>query len=394
MTGGRGIRLFSVFNIRVTLDYSWFIVFFLFAWSLAYNYYPYAVPGSSRAAYVFMGTVSSLLLFVCVLVHELAHSVTANRLGLDIREITLFIFGGVAKMSGEPEEPGTEFLVAIAGPIASLALAVLFWALEWAVASVLYIGVYTPSLVEVLSFLGTINFVLLVFNLIPGFPLDGGRVLRAAWWWKTGNIRGATLAASRVGRAFAWLLIVSGAYQILKGSFIGGLWSVLIGVFLHKAALGSYRQLAQKLNLEGILVGHVMEREVITVEQGVTLAEAVQRCFIPYRFPSFPVVDKDGDKDGDGNAVVGMLDAAHVKGVGEASWASTIVRDVMEPISPGAVLAPDQTMMDAYRKMSSARRWSLLVIEGGAGGRLVGIITRRHIEEAFTSARGGGRSST
>jgi Zn-dependent protease len=317
-----------------------------------------------------------LVLFACVLVHELAHSVTANRLGLDIKEITLFIFGGVAKMSGEPENPRTEFLVAIAGPLASLALAALFWTLEWAVASVYY----APPLVEVLSFLGTINFVLLVFNLIPGFPLDGGRVLRAAWWWKTGDIKGATLAASRVGRGFAWFLILTGVFQLLQGSVTGGLWSVLIGVFLRQAAIGSYRQLLLKLNLDGIRVGDVMERVVITTRSGATLAEAVQRCFIPYRFSSLPVVDGDG-------AVVGMLEAGDVKRVGEERWGATPVEEVMIGLPTEAVLAPVDTMMDAYTKMSSTGLWSLPVIEGG---RLVGIVTKRHVAEAVESARSTG----
>ncbi|MEE9614967.1 MAG: site-2 protease family protein [Thermodesulfobacteriota bacterium] len=364
MLTGRGIRLFKVLGIRISVDYTWFIVFALFAWSLSNHYFPSSVPGLDPRTYLAMGVVSSLLLFVCILIHELAHSYVANRLGLDIREITLFIFGGVARMTREPEEATAELKIAIAGPLASLALAAVFRGLEVASGTLTAL----PVLTAVLGFLATVNVVLLVFNMIPGFPLDGGRVLRALWWATTGDIRRATRAASLIGKGFALFLIVGGFVQLLKGNFVGGIWFVLIGVFLRQAAESSYQQLIIKMTFEGLRIGEIMTKEVVTLEEDVPLSMVVEKYFFNYHFVSFPVV-REG-------RVVGLLTLNDVRGVEKERWGETLVRDVMEGLTPEMVLSPDDNALKAISKMTGEGTGRFPVLRGE---KLVGILTRRDI---------------
>jgi Zn-dependent protease/predicted transcriptional regulator len=356
-----GIRLFKVLGIRISIDYTWFIVFFLFAWSLAYGYFPQRAPGLAPPSYILMGAVSSFLLFVCVLIHELAHSYTANRLGLDIREITLFIFGGVAHLTKEPEDAKTELKIAVAGPLASLFLAGFFYLLKEAAPAIRGVS-------DVLGFLAFINLVLLVFNMIPGFPLDGGRVLRALWWGRTGDIKKATRLASQIGKAFAVFLIVFGFLQIVSGAFIQGLWAILIGAFLQHAAESSYRQLLMKLSLEGVTVGDIMTKTVVTVEDSITLEKAVRDYFFNYHFMSFPAVCE--------GAVVGLITLNHVRTTPREKWPATLVRDVMERITPDMTLAPATSALHALSKMAVEGRGRYTVFEKG---KLVGILSRRDV---------------
>ena len=281
----KGIKLFKVLGIQVSLDYTWFIVLVLFSWSLAYGYFPMKNPGFGTGTYLAMGIISALMLFACVLVHELSHSYTANRLGMDIHEITLFIFGGVARLTKEPEDGATELKIAIAGPVASLVLAALFYGASRAIDPETY-----PLLKSVLSYLAFINFMLLAFNMIPGFPLDGGRVFRAIWWMKTGDIDRATKIASSIGKGFAVFLIAMGLIQIFMGNFVGGLWFVFIGVFVQQAAEGGYQQIVIKKALEGLKVKDLMSKPVITVEGSMSISEAVEEFFFKFHHAAFPVM--------------------------------------------------------------------------------------------------------
>ena len=257
----KGFKLFKVIGIQISLDYTWFIIFALVAWTLSQGYFPSVVPGLAMWIYIAMGVVSSLLLFASILLHELSHSYVANRLGMDIRGITLFIFGGIAELSREPDDPRMELKIAIAGPIASGVLAILFWLIkEGLTAMALF-----PLVASVCSYLVIINIVVVIFNMIPGFPLDGGRVLRAIWWMKSGDLQRATMVAGRVGKGFALFLIFFGILQTFTGNIIGGLWMVFIGIFLQQAAESGYREVLIRNSLSGIRVGDVMTREVVTV---------------------------------------------------------------------------------------------------------------------------------
>ena len=361
----RPINLFKILGIRISIDYTWFIVFVLFAWSLAYGYYPANIPNLSLSTYIVMGVISSLSLFICVLIHELSHSYTSNRLGLDIKEITLFIFGGMAKLTREPDRAMDELKIAAAGPLASLALAVFFYFLR----NLIDRAYNFPPLSAVIGFLAYINLALLVFNMIPGFPLDGGRVLRAVWWARTGDVKKATRVASQIGKGFAIFLIVYGFFQIISGFFIGGLWALLIGTFLQQAAEGSYRQLLMKLSLEGVRVEDIMSKTVVTMEDGISLSDAIEKYFFKYHFVSFPVTS--------GGRVVGLIALNNIRETEKEKWHTTAVRDVMEKISPERVLHPGDNVLHALSKMLSEGVGRFPVID--VGGSLAGILSRRDI---------------
>ncbi len=364
----KGIRLFKIFGIQISLDYTWFIVFVLFAWSLAFGYFPFHYPGLGRPTYLSMGFISSLLLFTCVLIHEISHSWVANRLGLDIHGITLFIFGGVAELTKEPDSPSMELKIAIAGPAASAALAVFFYLISKAIPT----GAY-PVAYAVISYLAMINAVLLVFNMIPGFPLDGGRVLRALWWMKTGDLQGATRAASRAGKGFAMFLIISGLLQIAIGNFTGGLWSVFIGFFLQSAAERGYQELIIKRALEGVRVRDVMSTNVITLDEGITIADAVENYFFARHHTAFPATS--------GKRVTGILSLRHVRELNKDAWGTTPVKNLMARLGPEDILAPEENALVALTRLSASAAGRCPVLD--AAGELKGIVSKSDILRAL-----------
>lgn len=360
----RGFHLFKISGIQISVDYTWFIVFMLFSWSLGFGYFPLHYPGLGRASYLVMGVVSSLLLFVCVLIHELSHSVASNRLGLRIHGITLFIFGGVAELTKEPETPSVELKIAVAGPIASAVLALFFRGAAYASGTQ-----GSPVVTAVLNYLAMINTALLVFNMIPGFPLDGGRVLRALWWMKTNDLTASTRLAAGVGKGFAALLIIAGFLQAAAGNFIGGLWSIFIGVFLQQSAEGGYRRLVIKNALEGVLVKDVMSRGVVSIDSETIISEAIERYFLSLHYACFPVTS--------GNALVGMLTLKDVKGLNKDEWGRTPVKAVMRAIGPDDVLGPEESALTALRKLTESSIGRCPVI--GAGGEITGLLSRSDI---------------
>jgi len=363
---GRGIKIFRILGIQVSLDYTWFIVFVLFAWSLSYGYFPFRHPGLPTGTYLTMGILSATLLFVCVLIHEFSHSYTANRLGMDIHEITLFIFGGVAQLTKEPEDAATELKIAIAGPAASLVLGLLFYG-----AAVLVDPEAYPLLRSVLGYLALINFILLAFNMIPGFPLDGGRVFRALWWLKTGDLNTATRVASNIGKGFAIFLIVMGFIQIFTGNFVGGLWFVFIGVFVQQAAESGYQQVVIKKALAGLKVKDLMSKPVITVEEASSVSDAVENYFFKFHHASFPVRADGG--------VSGLLTLNNVRAVDKDKWEVTRVGDVMNKLGQKDILGPEDSALEALARMMSNNNGNLGRFPVVEEGRLVGIISRQDI---------------
>ncbi|UCF78458.1 MAG: site-2 protease family protein [Candidatus Eiseniibacteriota bacterium] len=360
----RGFDLFSVAGIKISVNYTWFIILGLVIWSLAASHFPEVYPDFDTFTTWLISVVAALLLFVSVLLHELSHSIVGNRLGLGIRGITLFIFGGIAHLGKEPEDPATEVKVAAAGPVCSLLLAALFLALYL----ILFAAQGDSPLVAVLQYLWFINAALLVFNLVPGFPLDGGRVLRAILWKKTGDVRRATRIASNFGKGFAFLLILLGLLQVFIFRNLGGIWFVLIGMFLQQTAEGSYRQVLVRNVLSGLKVRETMTTEVVSVDSSVRLDELVESYFFKYRFNSFPVVE--------GSKLVGIVDIHQVKQIPREQWASMTPKDVMHPISEELVLRPDDDTVEALTKMLKSGWGKLPVV---AGDRLVGILTRRDV---------------
>jgi Zn-dependent protease len=359
-------------GIPIRVHPSWFLVFFFVTWSLATGYLPDALPGQSDSRYWGMGAVASVLLFVSVLLHELGHSYVAQRYKIPIGQITLFLFGGVAQMRAEPPSPKAEFLIAIAGPVVSFALGALSLGLAaasewWPVPS------GGQGFAVLGGLLGLVNVQLGLFNLIPGFPLDGGRALRAGLWAWGDDFHGATRRAAFLGLGFGVLLAGGGAV-ILGGSIAGlfdpasasnGGWLMFIGAFLFGAAWSTRKQVGLRVALSGTSVRNVMVRAVITVSPKLSLQTAVEEFFVAYGYGGFPVMEE--------GQVVGLIAVEDVQAVSEGLWSWRTVGDVMRPASPELFIAPDASMMQAMERMLRTSYDRLVVIDAG---RPVGLITR------------------
>lgn len=358
--GPGGIPLFRIAGIPITVDYSWFIVALLVVWSLSAGYFPQRYPGESTRSYWIAGAVTTLLFFASILAHELSHSLVAIRSGIQIPGITLFIFGGVSRLSADAKNPATEFKIAVVGPLSSFLLALVFRGIASRLA-----GHQPPLTVAVFQYLAFINLALGVFNLVPGFPLDGGRVLRAFWWWKTGSITRATKVASDWGRGFAITLMLFGALQIFAGNLLGGMWFIFIGMFLRGAAEAGYEDLVMRRSLEGVEVREVMIREVVTVPPDLPLDRLVEQYFLKSGYRGFPVVE-DG-------RTLGVVSVVNISGIAEGDRPRLTVREVMVPLSDACLIPPGASLNEALRKMALGGLGRLLVVEGN---RLAGMVTK------------------
>lgn len=355
-----GITLFRIAGIRISLDISWFVIFFLVLLALSAGYFPRNFPGQATQAYWIAGFVATLLFFASVLIHELSHSLVAIRQGLEIPEITLFIFGGVSRLAQEPKDPVTELKIALVGPLSSFVLAAFFWVLK-----AFFRGLEPSMIVAVFGYLAWINLALGIFNLIPGFPLDGGRVFRALWWWRTGSLTRATKIASDIGKGFAVALMLLGGLQIFAGALISGLWLVFIGMFLRGMSAQGYEEVVIRKALEGVQVQEVMVREVVSVPPDLTLADLVHDYFLQYAYRGFPVV-------GNGR-VLGVVSLTAVKDIPRENLQTARVQEVMAPKSDNMVITADASLADALVKMSREGEERLLVMDKD---RLLGLITK------------------
>lgn len=355
-----GVGLFKLAGIEVKLHYSWLVIFVLVVWSLSAGYLPRTFPGQSREAYWLAGVFATILFFLSVLVHELCHSLMAKHSGLAVSDITLFVFGGVSRITEEAKDPRTELLIAIVGPLSSFVLALLFWGVRAAVwdGDVSLVG-------AIIDRLAWANLALGVFNLIPGFPLDGGRVLRAIVWWKTGSLNRATRWASDIGKSFAVALMVLGAVQIFAGALIGGLWLIFIGIFLKGVAEGSYQQTVMRQSLEGVLVRDVMVEDVVSVPPEMKIKELVQKYFLHYGYKAFPVLDR--------GRVIGVVALANVKHLTEEEQEVSTVGQVMIDFDDAMTIDPEASLADALTSMARHGTERLLVMEGA---KLIGLITK------------------
>jgi Zn-dependent protease/predicted transcriptional regulator len=361
---GRPIPLFKLAGFQVGLDWSWFILAVLISWTLASGVFPFYYPGLAPAAYWSMGVIAALGLFASIVLHELGHALVARRHGLPIRRITLFIFGGVAEMEAEPERPAVEFWVAIAGPIVSFLVGLGCWLLLQAAGGA---GAGVP-VVGVLAYLATINIILATFNLVPAFPLDGGRILRAILWYWKGSLRWATRISSSIGGGFGLLLIVLGVYRVLIGDFIGGMWWFLIGLFVRFAAQMSYQQVLMREALRGVPVRRIMTANPITVPPGITIAQLIDDYVYRHHRSMFPVADN--------GRLVGCVSMHDIKRLPRERWLSTTVAASMQPCSEATAIGPEMDAMEVLRLMSRSGNSRLLVTEGE---RLVGIVTLRDV---------------
>jgi Zn-dependent protease/predicted transcriptional regulator len=330
------INAFSIGGIRIRIDQSWFIAFFLFAWTLSSGYFPLQVPDYPTFSYWFAGTVSSLALFACVLLHELSHCMVARRLGTPVRQITLFIFGGVSELAqNHSNSPTAEFLTTIAGPLSSLGLGLMF-----AVIAIAVRGLAGRISLEMIRYLSYVNFLLAAFNLIPGFPLDGGRVLRSYLWYRSGNLRQATKSASRVGEIFAMTLMAVGLLFVLGMHIIPGVWLLLVGLFLKNSAETEYRSFELRFGLQDMKIREIMTPP-ISVDTSMTITEFVNNFVFHYHYRVFPVLEL--------GRFVGMIDVRSIKVVPSADWPTTKIGAFLSDPSTYCMLDPDMDATDALR---------------------------------------------
>lgn len=356
----RGIRVGRIFGIELRIDYSWFVIFFLILWTFTTNVFPATLPGRDTGTYMLMGGAGALLFFASLLAHELAHSLVARARGIRVHGITLFIFGGMARTSDEFETPADEFLITAVGPVSSMLIAAIFWAVAQLPLD--------DAATTVFGYLAVINLVLAVFNLLPGFPLDGGRLFRALVWKRTGDLRRATRIAANGGKIFGYTLMVLGLLNLFGGDPVGGIWLVFIGWFVRMAAESSYTQMVLRSSLEGVRVRNAMSPNPQTVPPGLTLEQFLQAHVLNGRHHSYPVVD--------GARPVGLITLDRVRSAPRNEWHVRTIGDAMAPLSEQITVAPDDSLIAAMEKIAAAGSGRILVTEGD---RLVGILSRSDV---------------
>lgn len=370
-----GFRAGRLLGFRIRIDYSWFVVLVLVTWTFASWQFPADLPGRSRVAYLAMGLSGALLLFLSVLLHELAHSVVARSRGIAVEGITLFIFGGVAEMRREPERALDEFLLTIVGPLSSLALAGAF-----VVLARFFAAVDLPPAAVVAGTLAMLNLVLAVFNMVPAFPLDGGRVLRAVLWRITGDPYRSTRWATRVGRGFGWLLIVYGVFLFINDVQFAGVWGIFLGWFLSSAAASAAYQNELKQSLQGATVGSVIQGPAVFVPGDLSGEDLVERYFLRYPATAFPVVR--------GRSIVGVVAVPDVSRLSLDQRAATTLFDLMQPIGEVPVVDAGRPLVEMYFAIRAGNHDRMMVVREG---EVLGALTSEDIV-GWVSSRGTGRS--
>ena len=382
MFGGRSIQVARVFGVRIGVDVSWFFVFFLVIYLMSQNYRP-IFPGQETKAFV-LAVVSAILFFLSILLHELGHALTAKRLGIGIASIDLWLFGGIAKMERDTRSAGEEFKVAAAGPAVTLIIAAVCFGVASLISGVDAAARGTAledsgvsGTVAVLGWLALVNISLLLFNLIPGFPLDGGRIARAIAWWRTGDRTKATRFAARLGRGFSFLMIVAGLLiAFVLGDLFGGIWLVVIGFFLGSAARQSEYQNEVQSRIEGIRVSDVMDAEPVAISSELSLDRAFDEFFLRYGWPWFPVVDHEG-------RLKGVVAADSVESVPEQVRPTRTVASVMAADSGGSGLRVDfhEPLEALLGREGLQRLGAIMAVD--AEGVLRGVVTADRVRQAL-----------
>lgn len=359
-----GFRIGRWFGFPIRIDYSWFLVAALVVWTFSASEFPRLLPGYDRPTYLAMGVAAAVLFFLSVLLHELGHAIVGRSRGITVEGITLFIFGGIAQAREEARRPLDEFLLTVAGPLTSVFLAGVFWVAHL---GGLAVGA-PPAVPAVLRFIGVLNFVLAVFNLIPGFPLDGGRIFRSIVWAATGDMARATRWATWGGRLFGGALIAIGVWGLASGLILGGLWAAFIGWFLVNAASTSYRQFRLRRVLEMIPVERVMMVEPRTVPANEPVEGVIRDWFLRGRQDVYPV-ELDG-------IVLGVVSVDDVADVPPERRATVTAAQVMRATYDLPSVAPDETLADVVLRLGAGERSMALVLDEGG---LVGLLDARDV---------------
>lgn len=362
---GRRMKLFKLLGFEVRVDLSWTIIAILVVWSLSVGLFPYWFAGLSRETYWWMGIAGALGLFASIVVHEFSHSLVANRLGIPMKGITLFIFGGVAEMGDEPPSPRSEFLMSIAGPICSILLAGgFFWLFKMGVWSSMPVAFSGTA-----AYLAYMNLILAGFNLLPAFPLDGGRILRSILWRFKQDLLWATRIASYMGSGFGIFLILAGVFYVFGGNFIGGMWWFLIGMFLMGAAKASYKQVLTRKALEGEHVRRFMKEDPVTVNPSISVQRLLEEYVYRYHYKLFPVVE-------DTSRLVGCVTTKEIKDVAPEERNQKCVGDIAVPCTPENSISAEADAMQALALMNRTDASGLLVVDEG---RLEGVTSLKDL---------------
>ena len=371
------IKLFRIAGIDIGIHYSWIFIFIFFTWTFAQNFAA-QYTGWSTATQWIAGLITSLMLFISVLTHELAHSLVARSRGLPVHSITLFILGGVSNLEEEPKAPWTEFSMAVVGPVTSLVLAGIFWGITRAAGTA---NANSP-VITVIAFLGYINLVLGIFNLLPGFPMDGGRVLRSILWGSTHSLIKATNIAARIGQFFGWALISYGVYLIIYVNLISGLWAAFVGWFLMSAADSSRKEITMRERLSHVKVRDLMNVDVPTISPETTVQEMVMGIFRKQHDRAVPVCKN--------NELIGIATITDVKKVPQEKWAVTPVREIMSGKTLQTV-SPDDNLNTAMTLIAKNDINQVLIKDGGKCG---GLLTRADIIRYIQMSQELGLSQT
>lgn len=346
-----GFRIGRVLGIEISIDWSWLFIFFLVVYSLAAGYFPRFYPELGVGTSWLMGIAAALLLFASVLFHELAHSIVARSHGNEVKGIMLFLLGGVAQTSDEPKTAREEFWMAVAGPVSSFALALLFYILG----GVGRAAGWPVSVVAILGYLGFINLALGVFNLLPGYPLDGGRVLRSIIWDVSNDLNKATRYASFAGQAFGYALMGIGFVSILHGALMDGLWLIFIGWFLSGTARASYQQLQIRQALSGVRVEQVMTTDVPVIPASMSVREFVDEKLLRHDYACYPVVE--------GDQLIGMIGAEEVRTVPSDLWSVTPVGKIAHRADDALTISKDDDAWEALTRLYSHNVPRLIVVD-------------------------------
>jgi Zn-dependent protease len=385
MLGGKPITLFHVRGIRIAVDWSWFLVLFLVIFWLSDFYGEVLGESSSSSTPFLLALLSALGFFGSIVLHELGHAMAALRNGIGISSIQLWIFGGMARMNRESDSPATEFKVAIAGPLVTLAIVVVLAAVgllaagpeEFRKAALVETDAGTSGVLTMVAWLTTINLLVLVFNLLPAFPMDGGRIVRAIAWWRTGDRASATRFAASLGRVFAYLFIGVGLLLIFTGEVFPGVWLALIGFVVNGSARAATAQTAITSGISKLRVADIMDREPVAIPDQLTVEKALDEYFLRYRWPWFPVVDT-------AHRFLGLVVRDKADEVPETSRTSSLVSDLLER-DDGTFQVRDDAPLDTLLANRALRRFGA-VMAVDADGRLSGVITAEQVGRALRDA--------
>ena len=364
MPSRSSLKIFKVYGIEVRIDYSWFIIFALVAYLFGFTYFPWVLAETAKWLIAVITLVTAVLFFLSILIHEISHSIVSIRSGIPVRSITLFVFGGIAQIEKEPDTPSKELIISLAGPFASFFLAIIF-------GTVWLLGRFIPEISEPAKYLTFINIALGAFNLLPGFPLDGGRVLRSIIWRSTKNFEKATIIATNIGKAIGFAIIAVGIFYIFRGAFFNGIWLMLIGWFLQSTAAQSHAQILMQKSLKGVKVKDIINTDVLSVPGDTSVRDLIDNYFMKYKFSKFPVIDNLNDEN-----YLGIISLNDIKALPRDKWETTKISEVVNVFIDEDRVEPGMELYDAIKKMGEGSISALVTVKDG---KITGILTNTDI---------------